>query len=58
MEKDMRELDVNETIEVAGGSLYGDVAYVVGKFLGAVAATNQEIDSLENPMLGAMQYGA
>ncbi len=33
----MRELDVNETIEVAGGSLYGDVAYVVGKFLGAVS---------------------
>lgn len=54
----MRELDINEMDDVSGGSLYGDVAYAVGKFLGAVAATNQKVDGLEDSMLGAMQYGA
>lgn len=47
-----------ETDMVGGGSIYGDLAYAVGVFLGAVAATNSKIDDIEDPMLGAMQYGA
>jgi hypothetical protein len=58
METEMKELDIHEVENVSGGSLYGDVAYAVGKFIGAVVANSREIDSMDNPMLGAMQYGA
>ena len=54
----MRELEPHELEAVLGVSLYGDVAYAVGKFIGMVAATSQKIDAIGDPMLGAMQYGA
>jgi len=55
----MEDLNMEDVAMVSGGSsIYGDFAYALGKFIGGVAAANQKIDSFDNPMLGAMQYGA
>lgn len=54
----IRELNNQEIIEVSGAGFWYDVFYAVGVATGAGAATQQSIDSMDNPMLGAMQYGA
>lgn len=54
----IRELNDQEVSEVTGAGFWYDVAYAIGVAMGAGAATQQSIDDMENPMLGAMQYGA
>lgn len=54
----MRALNVEEVELVDGGSLASDVGRALGFICGAGAAMMSHIDSLDNSMLGAMQYGA
>lgn len=54
----MQELQQEDLDLVSAGSLYGDIAHAVGYVLGKIGRTSESIDRLENPMLGAMQYGA
>ncbi|MCM2321387.1 MAG: hypothetical protein NDI93_18985 [Pseudomonas sp.] len=54
----IRELNDQEIIDINGGGFFYDALYALGFVTGAGAATQQHIDSLADPMLGAMQYGA
>ena len=54
----IRELSNQEIMEVSGAGFWYDVFYAVGVAVGAGAATQESIDSIDNSMLGAMQYGA
>jgi len=44
--------------QVSGGSLASDVGSWLGSIIGTGAKVMSNIDAMENPMLGAMQYGA
>jgi len=54
----MRELNEMELEQVCGGPFWGDVGHVLGKLAAMGARMRQHIDSLDNPMLGAMSQGA
>jgi len=59
----MKELIREELAMVGGGegdenSLYGDLGYALGYFIGLVASVNKAVEESGNEMLGAMQYGA
>lgn len=57
-ENGMSELSTEELSIVAGGSFFNDLGRWIGFVWGRGARTQQRIDAMENPMLGAMQYGA
>jgi hypothetical protein len=54
----IRELNNEEVSNVSGAGFWYDLGRAVGTAMGAGAATQQHIDKLADPMLGAMQYGA
>jgi len=54
----MQELHQEQLELVSGGSVYGEIAHAIGWALGKLGRTSESIDNIENPMLGAMQYGA
>jgi len=54
----MRELSHQELEQVCGGAFWGDVGYALGKLAAMGAKMQQHIDSLDNPMLGAISQGA
>ncbi len=59
----MKELIREELAMVSGGdasgkSVYEEVAYVVGYFVGMVGRMNEAVTESGNEVLGAMQYGA
>ena len=54
----MKELTQLEMETVCGAGFSRSVGSFLGWLYGAGAKTQQRVDSYENEMLGAMQYGA
>lgn len=54
----MRDLNSHEIAQVMGAGFWSDVGYAIGKLAAMGAKMQQHIDSLDDPMLGAMSQGA
>lgn len=57
-DRNVEELSIEDMEQVSGGSLASDVGSWLGSIIGTGAKVMSNIDAMENPMLGAMQYGA
>jgi hypothetical protein len=55
---EIQQLTLEEVDQVSGGGFFAALGYVLGYATALGAATQQAIDRMDNPMLGAMQYGA
>lgn len=54
----MQQLTMYEIDEVSGAGFFADIGYILGFTVGAGAKTQKRIESYDNYMLSAMQYGA
>lgn len=58
MKNELQELSMYEIEEISGSGFFADIAFALGFAVGAGAKTQKRIESYDNYMLSAMQYGA
>lgn len=54
----MQELNFDEVDAVSGAGIMGDIGSAIGWVVGKATKMQQQINDMDNFMLGAMQYGA